>query len=101
MNGYKLLITYNFLTHREVEYRRFMIQRWIPAMQEFGFEPGEILHTMWGEHPMRLIILYASDLQVVETAMEGEAWQTWHEQLSSFVRNLRYRVVEARPWLQY
>lgn len=101
MNGYKLLVTYNPLTHRELEYRRFMIQRWMPAMQQLGFEPGEVMHTMWGKYPLRLIVLYASELDVIQEALEGEEWQTWHEQLHTFVRNLKYRVVPAKPWLQF
>lgn len=101
MNGFKLLITYNPLTHREMEYRRFMIQRWLPGMQELGLQPVDVMHTLWGSYPIRLIVLYAPDLDTMEEAMGGQAWQEWHEQLHTFVRNLRYRVVAARTWLQF
>ncbi|MCO6451740.1 MAG: hypothetical protein J5I90_13230 [Caldilineales bacterium] len=101
MNGFKLLVTYNFLAHRELEYRRFMIQQWIPAMQQMGFEPGEVLHTMWGNYPARLVVLYAPDRETVERIMNSEEWQRWHQQLHGFVRNLRYRVMPSRPWLQF
>ena len=101
MNGYKLLLTYNYLAHREMEYRRFMIQRWLPAMQDLGLEPGEILHTLWGEYPSRLVVLYAADLDTVEDALESAEWDRWYEQLQSFVRNLQFRVVPAQPWLQF
>ena len=101
MTGYKILVTYNYLTHRELEYRRFMIQRWLPAMQEMGFEPTEVLHTMWGDYPARLIVLYAPDMQTVERIMSSSDWQEWHEHLYDFVRNLKYRVVSAQPWFQF
>ncbi len=101
MEGYKVLVTYNFLTHRETEYRRFIIQQWIPGMQAMGFEPGEVLHTQWGKHPMRLVILYAPTLDAVREAMESDEWDSWHRQLRGFVTNLRYRVVRAQPWLQF
>ncbi|RME85773.1 MAG: hypothetical protein D6775_01955 [Caldilineae bacterium] len=100
-NGYKLLVTYNYLSHRELEYRRFMIQRWIPAMQELGLEPGDVLHTMYGDYPRRLVVLYAPNLETLQRALESEAWQQWHERMLTFVRNLDYRVVPARPWLQF
>jgi hypothetical protein len=101
MNGYKLLVTYNVLAHREMEYRRFVIQRWLPGMQEQGLEPGEILHTLWGEYPSRLIVLYAPDLTTMQQLLTSAEWQSWHEQLDKMVRNLEYQVVPARPWMQF
>jgi len=101
MNGYKVLITYNFLAHREMEYRRFMIQRWMPAMQDLGLEPGEVLHTLWGSYPTRLVVLYAPNVEIIERAMHSNTWEKWHEELYHYVRNLSYRVVPARPWLQF
>lgn len=101
MNGYKLLVTYNYLAHREMEYRRFMIQRWLPAMQDLGLEPGEVLHTLWGDYPNRLVVLYAADIDTVSDALASDEWDHWHEQLHTFVRNLQYRVVPAHPWLQF
>ena len=101
MNGYKLIVTYNYLTHREMEYRRFMIQRWMPAMQGMGLEPGEVLHTLYGDYPLRMVVLYAPDLETIERIMASDEWQAWHERLYQYVRNLQYRVVPAKPWLQF
>lgn len=101
MNGYKLLVTYNVLAHREMEYRRFVIQRWLPGMQEQGLEPGEILHTLWGDYPPRLIVLYAPDLSTLRQLLASDEWQNWHEQLDKMVRNLEYKVVPAHPWMQF
>ena len=101
MNGYKLLVTYNYLSYRELEYRRFMIQQWMPAMQHMGFEPGEVLHTLWGKYPLRLVVLHAKDQDTIAEIMESDEWLQWHRRLSSFVTDLRYRVVRARPWLQF
>ncbi len=101
MNGYKLLVTYNYLSYRELEYRRFMIQQWMPAMQSMGFEPADVMHTQWGKYPLRLIILYAPNLEVVRKAMQSKEWEHWHRLLRGFVTDLRYRVVRARPWFQF
>ena len=101
MDGYKVLVTYNFLMHRELEYRRFMIQQWIPAMQALGLEPGEVLHTLWGDYPARRLVLYARDYETLVNAVRGEEWQHWRQQMRGYVRDLRYRIVPARPWLQF
>ncbi len=101
MDGYKLLITYNYLNYREREYYRFMVQQWLPGMQALGFEPGEVMHTQWGKYPARLIVLYAGDLGMLRKAMHSAEWERWHQQLRTFVTDLSYRVVPARPWLQF
>jgi hypothetical protein len=101
MDGYKLLVTYNVLAHREMEYRRFMIQRWLPVMQKLGLEPGEMLHTLWGDYPVRLVVLYAPDRETIEKALASDEWRQRHGQLQKLVRDLEYRIVSARPWLQY
>lgn len=101
MNGYKILISYYYLTHREMEYRRFMIQRWLPAMQDMELVPGELLHTLWGDYPTRLVVLYAPDQKLLQKVLGGEEWQHWHEQLLGYVHDLHYRAVRARPWLQF
>ncbi len=100
MNGYKILISYYYLTHRELEYRRFMIQRWLPAMQEMGLVPSELMHTLWGDYPTRLIVLYAPNKDLLEHVLASDEWQHWHDMLREYVHSLRYRVVLARPWLQ-
>jgi len=101
MNGFKLLVTYNVLAHREMEYRRFVIQRWLPGMREQGLDPGEMLHTLWGDYPARLTVLYAPDLSTLRRLLASDEWQSWHEQLDKMVRNLEYKVVPAHPWMQF
>jgi hypothetical protein len=86
MNGYKLLVTYNVLAHREMEYRRFVIQRWLPGMQEQGLELGEILHTLWGDYPARLIVLYAPDIATMKQLLTSAEWKSWYTQLDKMVR---------------
>ena len=36
LQGYKIIVTYNYLPGREMAYRRFMIHQWLPAMQSLG-----------------------------------------------------------------
>ena len=101
MDGYKLLVTFNVSPQREMEYRRFMIQRWIPAMQRMGLEPGDVLHTMWGDYAVRMVVLYAKDLETITRTLTSDGWKRWCERLTERVEDCEYRVVRARPWLQF
>ncbi len=99
--GFKLLITYDFLAGREMAYRRFMIHQWLPAMQALGLEPLEIFHTMWGDYPIRQISLYAPDLQTLLQVLRSSEWALWWQRLEQYVEHLQYCIVRARPWFQY
>ncbi len=99
--GYKLLVTYNYLPGREMAYRRFMINQWLPAVQSLGLEPLEIFHTMWGEYPVRQISLYAPDLATLRRALRSREWALWWQRLGHYVRELDYCIVPARPWFQF
>ena len=101
MQGYKLLITYDYLPGREMAYRRFMINQWLPAMQSLGLEPLELYHTMWGGYPVRLVALYAPDEETLRRAVNSNEWEFWWRRLGRFVDNLNMCIVVAREWLQF
>ena len=101
MQGYKLLITYDYLSDREMAYRRFMINQWLPAMQTLGLEPLELYHTMWGPYPIRLVVLYVTDERTLHQAMKSDEWRFWWKRLNRFVDNLRLCILPAREWLQF
>ena len=99
--GYKLLVVYNYLPGREMAYRRFMVNQWLPAMQALGLEPLEIFHTMWGDYPIRQISLYAPDLDTLRRALSSREWELWRQRLERYVSELDICIVPARPWFQF
>ena len=101
ISGYKLLITYDYLVGREMAYRRFMVNQWLPAMHALGLEPMELYHTMWGRYPVRLVVLYVADAEILRRALLSKEWELWWQRLQRFVDNLDYCVVPARQWFQF
>ncbi len=99
--GYKLLLTYDYLPGREMAYRRFMISQWLPAMQALGLEPMELYHTQWGEYPVRLVVMYASTERVIQKVLNSNEWAFWWKRLNRYVDNLQYCIVPAREWFQF
>ncbi len=99
--GYKLLVTYNYLPGREMAYRRFMVHQWLPAMQALGLEPLELYHTMWGGYPVRMVALYAANLTILQQALNSGEWRFWWGRLGDFVTDLDYCVLPARNWFQF
>ena len=101
LQGYKLLVVFNYRPGREVAYRRFMINQWIPAMQALGLQPLEIFHTMWGDYPVRQVSLYAPSQEHLQRILTSREWALWWERLEHYVTDLDYCVVPARPWFQF
>ena len=99
--GYKLILTYDYLPGREMAYRRFMINQWLPAMQALGLEPLELFHTMWGEYPVRQVVMYAASARSLHNALNSGEWDFWWRRLHRFVDNLDYCIVPARDWFQF
>ncbi len=101
LQGYKVLLQYNYRPGREMSYRRFMVNQWLPAMQALGLEPLEIFHTMWGDYPIRQIALYARDWETLQRALTSQEWALWWQRLEQYVTDLSFCVVPARPWFQF
>jgi len=101
IQGYKVLITYDYLPDREMPYRRFMMTQWLPAMQQLGLEPLAFFHTLWGNYPVRQIALYAEQEETIRQALTSEEWAYWWERLSHYVVHLQVCVVPAREWFQF
>jgi hypothetical protein len=99
--GYKLLITYDYLPGREMAYRRFMINQWLPAMQTLGLEPLELYHTMWGAYPLRLVVMHAADAKILHDALHSGEWDFWWKRLHRFVNNSDFCIVPAQDWFQF
>ena len=99
--GYKLLVTYNYFPGREMAYRRFMVNQWLPAMQALGLEPLELYHTLWGEYPVRLVALYASNQTIMHRALNSSEWDFWWRRLGRYVTDMDYCIVPAREWFQF
>ncbi len=99
--GYKLLVSYDYIPDREMAYRRFMIHQWLPAMQALGLEPMALYHTLWGAYPVRLVVLYAPNETVIRRALIGEDGLLWRRRLEEYVVNLSYCIVPARAWFQF
>lgn len=98
--GYKVLVSYNYSSGKEMAYRRFMVSQWLPAVQALGLEPLQLFHVMWGAYPIRLIVLYAEDKKILKQALRSQEWALWLQRLENYVEDLRYCVVKAQPWLQ-
>lgn len=99
-NGLKLLLSYDVSTDNVNEYRQFVLQKYVPAMQMMGFQISEAWHTAYGNAPNRLIGFVCQDMETVDRLLESEDWLTLNMQLESLVSGFSYKVVPYKGVFQ-
>lgn len=98
--GLKLLLSYDVRPESANEYRQFVLQRYIPEMQNMGFQISEAWHTAYGDAPNRLIGFVCQDRTTLNDLLESETWDALNEQLSPYVTDFSYKVVPYRGIFQ-
>jgi hypothetical protein len=97
----KLLLSFDIRPGREVAYRRFIMEEFLPQAQALGLMPTDAWHTAYGEYPVRLIGFAANDLAGVRSARATGEWRELMGRLERYVLNLTVRVVPLRGGFQW
>lgn len=97
----KLLLSFNIKTGQETAYRRFVLEEFLPQVQELGLLPTDAWHTAYGDYPSRLLGFVAEDLQTLHSARNNQRWQRLYKKLQSYTGNLSQRVVPFKGGFQW
>lgn len=98
--GLKLLLSYEVSADNIQEYRQFVLQRYVPAMQMMGFQISEAWHTAYGDAPNRLIGFVCQDRDTVDSLLHNDDWLDLNVQLNELVTEFSYKVVPYRGVFQ-
>ena len=99
--GLKLLLSYDVRPESANEYRQFVLQQYIPEMQNMGLQISEAWHTAYGEYPLRMAAFVTEDLETLQDMLDSDRWQDLETELQSYVRNYSRSVVEYRQGFQF
>ncbi len=97
----KLLLAYDIRGNKENSYRRFMVEEFLPKVQELGLAPTDAWHTAYGSYPNRLVGLVADDLATMRRARASDEWKTLMKQLAGYADEIKQRVVPFRGGFQW
>lgn len=98
--GLKLLLSYNVRDETVNEYRQFVLQQYIPGLQEMGFQVSEVWHTAYGDAPNRVIGFVCRERGTVDKLLASRKWETLNETLVSYVLDFSYKVIPYRGIFQ-
>jgi hypothetical protein len=97
----KLLLSYDIKVGQENNYRRFILEEFLPQAQALGLVPTDAWHTTYGNYPTRLIGFVADDLATMRSARASDKWQALIKRLERYAGNLTQRVVPFRGGFQW
>ena len=100
-NYYKLIMSYGVLNDQLQGYYQFVMGKYLPAMQEFGFEMTEAWSTAWGDAPGRQVAFVARDRETVDYLIANPAWDELNDELSNYVDDFIYKFVPYREGFQF
>lgn len=95
-----MLLTYNILPELQEEYMQFMMNVFMPTMQNLGLENAGVWHTAYGDYPARLLVFIAEE-RVMQNALQDKRWQTLEARLKEYVTDYTRRVVPYEPGFQF
>ena len=98
--GLKLLLSYEVRPEVIQAYRQFILQEYIPQMQNLGFQISEAWHTAYGDAPNRLIGFVCRDRDTVDDLLMSDTWLELNVRLEEFVTEFNYKIVPIRGIFQ-
>ena len=99
-SGLKLLLSYDVSADRINEYRQFVMQQYIPFMQEKGFQISEAWPTAYGDAPIRLVGFVCQTRKALDNLRSDPDWEALNDELQGFADNFSYKVVPYRRVFQ-
>jgi len=96
----KLLMTWNIQQGREREYFEFLVQEFIPALQEMGLNPEDAWYTVYGDYPQILTGISAPNEAVLQRVLESPEWKNLLRRLENYVTDIQFKVVPHRDTFQ-
>ncbi len=101
MPSSKLLLSYNISPEQQDIYLRFMLNQFIPALQNLGIMNIGVWQTVYGDYPIRLLVFLAEDEATLERALESDVWRKMEKELKPLIRNYTRRIVPYEPGFQF
>ncbi len=97
----KLLMTWDILPGHEQDYFEFIVQEFIPALQQLGLEPEEAWFTVYGDYPQILATARAPSLEAALSILRSRQWKDMERRLKQYITNYRYKLVPYKPTFQF
>jgi hypothetical protein len=98
---YKLLVTYDIKPNEDSPYFQFVLNIFVPRLQQMGLYMWRAYHTAYGDYPVRQLEFLAEDLDTVHKAIDSDEYTELTERLNDYVVNYATKLVAFRDGFQF
>jgi hypothetical protein len=97
---YKLVLTYDVRPEALGVYQHFIVNEFIPIVQDLSLYMLAIWQTAYGPYPSRQLEFVAESQELVADALQDDRWALLEGELRNFVVNYNRRLIPFRDGFQ-
>ncbi len=97
----KLLMTYDIQPDMAEKYYYYVVQEFVPELQNMGLYMFRVWHVAYGEYPVRQMEFISEDMESVMEVFETERWRKLEGELQEFTLNYERKLVRFRHGFQF
>jgi hypothetical protein len=97
----KLLVTYDIQPNQMDKYYQYVLQEFVPELQNMGLYMFRVWHVAYGDYPVRQLEFISEDLESVMEVFETDRWTNLETELKSFTLNYERKLVHFRHGFQF
>ena len=98
---YKLLLHYDVRPEVYAVYQRYILEEFVPGMQEMKLYMTGAWRTVYGNYPDRQIEFVLEDLNTMRAALRDARWQGLEDRLKSYTTGYERKLVLFRQGFQF
>ena len=97
----KLLMTYDIQPEKADRYYQYVVQEFVPELQNMGLYMFRVWHVAYGSYPIRQIEFISEDMESVQEIFESERWEKLETDLKSYTSNYNRKLIHFRHGFQF
>jgi hypothetical protein len=98
---YRLMMRYDIRPDQFEPYYQFVMNEFVPALQNMGLYMVAVWHTAYGDYPVRQVEFVTDSLDTVREVFQSERWDKLEAQLKTFTLRYERKLVRYRDRFQF
>jgi len=97
---YRLILFYNIQFDKQDQYKRYMLNSFLPAIRKLGVYLHMVWHVAYGDYPMRRLDFVTESAEVLHQLFQSAEWEELESRLQQYIDDYERKVVDYRQGIQ-
>jgi len=82
-------------------YYQFVMNEFVPELQNMGLYMAAVWHTAYGEYPIRQIEFLSDSRETIQEVFQSKRWEQLERKLLTFILNYERKLVRYQDRFQF